>query len=604
MFIDGGVDDAKLSEWQSRRAKDLVKVNRVVDSLQKGDEPPNSAWMPPPNVSKAVGGAFAQLGCDVFYTAGEADRELASYCATRGCIAVLAKDSDFFVLPVPCYLNLDTLQLHASPPTVTAYRRADVERVLALPSPLLPLLGSLVGNDFVPTDLLSNFHRALLPGRHAAGAVLIDAVARHVAAATGAAGWRGPHPSTPLLWAALDWEGRLSAAARALVERSLEQYAIGEEGSSELPAALVERAATVSTAMLRRFRRGKLDSAVFTSATRQAIWRGPSIDDPDAHPTILASRPIRCETYAACIRASTCRGPRVRGEDPCAASTNDECKVDATDRDVDGMCVTEHIIYSAQSAAGTPESVPVPPQLMSCEAMWALPSVKRCACMLHALGRAFRNDVTVAAFDAASLVALGPVALTLLGVRFLRRHRLIPRVPALVVLAQGLVMGWLAETRQRLPSELRKRPRRHHTAGADSLRAAHLASLYTRVTTDLVGFNSACGEPLALRGPWEWFDGVLMEAMLFAAAHASASAQADLGPSGCWASLLRGDARLLRLLSILRPLALSIEGEADEIKGAGNQASSDKQMADGSVEDKEDGILANAVAAWREATAA
>ena len=37
----------------------------------------------------------------------EADRELASYCTSQRCAGVLAKDSDFFVLPVPAYLNLD-----------------------------------------------------------------------------------------------------------------------------------------------------------------------------------------------------------------------------------------------------------------------------------------------------------------------------------------------------------------------------------------------------------------------------------------------------------------------------------------------------------------
>lgn len=46
VFIDGGVDEAKLSEWQSRRANDLKKVDRVVDSLRQGAEPPSAAWMP------------------------------------------------------------------------------------------------------------------------------------------------------------------------------------------------------------------------------------------------------------------------------------------------------------------------------------------------------------------------------------------------------------------------------------------------------------------------------------------------------------------------------------------------------------------------------
>ena len=65
------------------------------------------------------------------------------------CAAVLGKDSDFFVLPVPYYLVLDTLKLHANPPLVTAYARADVLRLLQLDERHLPLFASLCGNDFV-----------------------------------------------------------------------------------------------------------------------------------------------------------------------------------------------------------------------------------------------------------------------------------------------------------------------------------------------------------------------------------------------------------------------------------------------------------------------
>ena len=656
VFLDGGVDEAKLAEWKERRQKDLQKCERVVSSLREGKEPPNAAWMPPPNISKAVGGAFAQNGAQVYYTAGEADRELASYCSTHDCVAVLAKDSDFFVLPVPAYLNLDTLALHRSPPTATVYLRRAVEAALQLPSSLMPLLGSLVGNDFVPTYLLSEFHRTLLPGRHASGGPLIEAVAAHVATAAAAAGWSGPWPCTPLLWCALDWRGCLSPEARARIERSLEQYAVSE-GFRELPTALLERASGASSAMLRRFRRGRLDSAVFTSATRQAIWRGPSIDDPDSHPTILASRPIRCETYAACVRpgahtpyrptsadevtwgitctaactaevaAASAPAPKAAqdaGEPPpgdggeggglkAAAALHTRTAAaggghgpdhgdDGRDssggeggggRDSGGgsgacsgacsggqggqggqggtaVIVSEHIIYSTQAQHGSAEPVPVPPQLASCEAMWALSPGGRGTCMLRSLARACRGDRELLLLDAPAMIALGPLSLVALSVRYMRRHRLVPRPIALVTLCQGLVMAWLAETRQRLPTELRKRSRR-----CASLQAAHFASLFTRVSADVTVLNSACGAPLALHGPWEWFDGVLFESMFAAAAGASPESQAAHGASSCWAGLLRGDPGLLAVFEQLRPFALADEQGA----GAGALASSTSAAA-------------------------
>ena len=101
---------------------------------------------------------------------------------------------------VPAYLNLDTLQLHAPTPSVTAYHRSAVEGALRLPSALMPLLGSLCGNDFVPTHHLSRWHASLLPGRQPTGSPLIEAVAAHVVAAAAATTWRGPRQTTPLLW--------------------------------------------------------------------------------------------------------------------------------------------------------------------------------------------------------------------------------------------------------------------------------------------------------------------------------------------------------------------------------------------------------------------
>ena len=83
--------------------------------------------------------------------------------------------STTYPLPqVSRYLVLDSLQLHASPPTVTCYCRDAVTATLQLPSPLWPLLGSLVGNDFVQTRHLEAWQSPLLPARHKSGTPLIQ----------------------------------------------------------------------------------------------------------------------------------------------------------------------------------------------------------------------------------------------------------------------------------------------------------------------------------------------------------------------------------------------------------------------------------------------
>ena len=348
VFFDGGVDDAKLDEWLKRRRRaGQVPSRGGGDRARRGAGP--ALWSPPLHISRGVGGAFADNGCAVFYTAGEADREMAQYCRdTPSCGALLGKDSDFFVLPVARYLPLDSLDLRASVPRVTVYRRADVLDALQLDEPLLPLLASLVGNDFVPTDMLDAFHRALVgPDRHASGQPLILAVAAHLRSAAASTGWCGGLPLPPLLWDALDFARRLPEGGKALVERSLEQYALSEAFAELLARWREIGGAGVSEAMLRRFRAGRLDSAIFTAAARGAIWRGPGLDlslsngegGTGVAAAILASRPVRAEIYACCV-------------EPPAAANGEAAKTHE---------VREFVVYARETPLEEPDIVPVRP---------------------------------------------------------------------------------------------------------------------------------------------------------------------------------------------------------------------------------------------------
>jgi len=125
VFFDGGVDEAKLSEWLSRRSRDLATCEKVAAAVSRGEavRASSSCWVPPLYVSKWIGAAFRAHGCRVVYTAGEADRAIAAHCVGRRCAGVLGKDSDFFVLPVPLYLALDSLRERGATPSVVAYPR-------------------------------------------------------------------------------------------------------------------------------------------------------------------------------------------------------------------------------------------------------------------------------------------------------------------------------------------------------------------------------------------------------------------------------------------------------------------------------------------------
>ncbi|KAL3900980.1 MAG: hypothetical protein SGPRY_012360 [Prymnesium sp.] len=332
LFFDGGVDEAKLSEWANRRKDDLQRCERSAAPFEMW-----AARCPLPLPSSKATRPYRTLaGPQVFFTAGEADREMARYAVTHGCAALLGHDSDFFVLPVPRYLVLGTLDLRSAHPT---------------------------------------------------------AVATKVNSATTAARWIGPSPVTPILWTALDFEGRLDAHTRDLIARSLEQYLVDEDVRCS-PAH-----GHVNKELMRRFRLGQLDSAVFTASTKRAIWRGPCLSLPAAKPPVLASRPLRAEMYSLILsetvrtfdwedvdggRASLREGER-------KASTQRNGEKGMRERGEDGvecMRVSEFLVYSGKQRLEAAEEVQVPEPLACFDEVWRRPPLQRLSTLLLAFGRA------------------------------------------------------------------------------------------------------------------------------------------------------------------------------------------------------------------------
>ena len=163
--------------------------------------------------------------------------------------------------------------------TAVAHPGSAIVGLMALPSPLMPLVASLVGNDFVSQAALGLFHSRLLAGsgHNASGAPLIEAVAAYVRTKCAAAHWAGPRPTTPLLWSALDFGESISTEEREAVEASLAQY---ETGDFPPPPTC----GGASAEMLARFRRGQLEPTVFAVASGRGVYRGDPSLDPNPEP--------------------------------------------------------------------------------------------------------------------------------------------------------------------------------------------------------------------------------------------------------------------------------------------------------------------------------
>ena len=533
-FFDGGVDDAKLDEWLSRRRRDLKSCEQHAAQIAQGMQPrvTSSNWVPPMYVSKWIARAFAAHGCRVYHTVGEADKEIALYCSREECAAVLGKDSDFFVLPISgLYLPCDTLQLesHKYPSTVCAYKREDVLSSLGVPEAFLPLFASLVGNDFVDPSRLSHFHTRLVKEDIASGrkkdnsTSRIHLVAQKVVRSCSVAGWKGGSLMTPVLWDALDFEDDLSSSTRLAIESSLRQYELKPTptcGSND-------DARGVSAGLEAKFQTGQLDSAIYTAAAARAIWRGAGIESPGEIPAILVPRPIRAEVYACCVP-------------PAADGT---------------IVVQEHLLYSGQARVGEPEEVRAPVPLVRAEKSWSLSAEEQVHFLLRSLARASANaikhgqpsapDKTLLELPARACVACAPIALIVLTVRFLSRNRFIGPASAVALLCQGLVLAQMDRLGRRLP-KMEERIRR--LVRCPPLNALQASALFLRVSADVVLLNSALGQPLPLSGVWQWFDGPLFHQM-----HELASSGAD------HTHLLRGDDVLINLFKRVEHLALGLE---------------------------------------------
>ena len=91
----------------------------------------------------------------------EADAEIASLAAAWNC-PVLSNDSDFFIFDIKAgYIPLYFFHWKSDLLTVSIFDRRKLASHFGIRAELIPLLASLAGNDYVSSDTLAAFSRAL-----------------------------------------------------------------------------------------------------------------------------------------------------------------------------------------------------------------------------------------------------------------------------------------------------------------------------------------------------------------------------------------------------------------------------------------------------------
>jgi len=155
--MDGANDpsDKKLDTLKKRALQNIETANDLSKSA-------DARLFLLPLLSKLVFlHALRDCGIKFAICDSEGDTEIASLAAAWNC-PVLSSDSDFFIFDIKAgYIPLSFVYWTSSRLTASVFYRRKLASYFRIRAELIPLLASLAGNDYVSSDALAAFNRAL-----------------------------------------------------------------------------------------------------------------------------------------------------------------------------------------------------------------------------------------------------------------------------------------------------------------------------------------------------------------------------------------------------------------------------------------------------------
>ena len=196
----------------------------------------------------------------------EADAEVASLANAWNC-PVLSNDSDFFILDIKAgYIPLSSFDWKSSRLSAKIFHRRKLASQLGIHPELLPMFASLVGNDYVSSDALEPFTRALSRSQYST-----DRSSRKEARFAGIAKMLSTVPDMFVLQMVSSYGG---VQLKQAVEHSLQEYSIAESNllryfqnglvSSSLRT---QNGCKIDEWVLRKFREGQFSTNCMSGLT-------------------------------------------------------------------------------------------------------------------------------------------------------------------------------------------------------------------------------------------------------------------------------------------------------------------------------------------------
>lgn len=161
-FFHGPPLEDEIHSWSEKKKERTMDISILIGSLRLESRPAvapvdSNRKTLPEAVIPSARVILDDLGCEVYLSKGNYKHDIAKYVSgSKQSVGVLTSDSDFLAMRgVPSVLTFRNLEEEDKPRRTWQLRPVDIATHLGIELEHMPILASIVGNDFVRMDLLN-----------------------------------------------------------------------------------------------------------------------------------------------------------------------------------------------------------------------------------------------------------------------------------------------------------------------------------------------------------------------------------------------------------------------------------------------------------------
>lgn len=165
VFFNGSLEKERIQCWSREQMVAKGNVRNVLNHVQKKGSPPPRAWFTPPVcLDHCLRLALQDCGIRVKQSHKDHHREVMAFCRGNAFHGIIGCSADYIVFDPPRYFSSHQFKLSRDGRLITTvqYLLDEVAKQLELPQSSLPLLASLLGNQILTEEDVSDFQWRLI----------------------------------------------------------------------------------------------------------------------------------------------------------------------------------------------------------------------------------------------------------------------------------------------------------------------------------------------------------------------------------------------------------------------------------------------------------